>query len=148
MRYGREQWRRLRWSSGLLRRVISRRLDPSLWRVNRWDESAVQKKSRPWQFTWPRMNRAIPRAKPTSSMAALLSRGQTWRRENEIAASWFTGSGKAGRGWRNPRFVGNHSDLSGESLLPRSIEKWLNIAISLLPRVAGRPRIGPCVGDV
>ncbi len=63
------------WSSGLLRRVISRRLDPSLWRVNRWDESAVQKKSRPWQFTWPRMNRATPRAKPTLLMVGLASSG-------------------------------------------------------------------------
>ena len=39
-------------------------------------------------------------------------------------------------------------DLSGESLLPRSIEKVRNIDISLLPRAAGRPRIGPCVGGV
>ncbi len=39
-------------------------------------------------------------------------------------------------------------DLSRESLLPRSIEKVRNIDISLLPRVAGRPRIGPCVGGV
>jgi 2,4-diketo-3-deoxy-L-fuconate hydrolase len=40
------------------------------------------------------------------------------------------------------------SDLAGESLLPGSIEKMRNIDISLLPRVAGRPRIGPCVGGV
>ena len=39
-------------------------------------------------------------------------------------------------------------DLSGESLLPSSIEKVRNIDISLLPRIAGRPRIGPCVGGV
>ncbi len=39
-------------------------------------------------------------------------------------------------------------DLAGESLLPGSIEKMRNIDISLLPRVAGRPRIGPCVGGV
>jgi 2-keto-4-pentenoate hydratase/2-oxohepta-3-ene-1,7-dioic acid hydratase in catechol pathway len=39
-------------------------------------------------------------------------------------------------------------DLVGESLLPASIEKVRNIDISLLPRVAGRPRIGPCVGNV
>ena len=39
-------------------------------------------------------------------------------------------------------------DLAGESLLPESIEKVRNIDISLLPRVAGRPRIGPCVGGV
>lgn len=39
-------------------------------------------------------------------------------------------------------------DLAGESLLPGSIEKIRNIDISLLPRVAGRPRIGPCVGGV
>jgi 2,4-diketo-3-deoxy-L-fuconate hydrolase len=40
------------------------------------------------------------------------------------------------------------SDLAGESLLPASIEKVRNTDISLLPRVAGRPRIGPCVGGV
>jgi 2-keto-4-pentenoate hydratase/2-oxohepta-3-ene-1,7-dioic acid hydratase in catechol pathway len=39
-------------------------------------------------------------------------------------------------------------DLAGESLLPGSIEKMRNIDLSLLPRVAGRPRIGPCVGGV
>jgi 2,4-diketo-3-deoxy-L-fuconate hydrolase len=39
-------------------------------------------------------------------------------------------------------------DLAGESLLPASIEKVRNTDISLLPRVAGRPRIGPCVGGV
>lgn len=39
-------------------------------------------------------------------------------------------------------------DLAGESLLPDSLEKLRSIDISLLPRVAGRPRIGPCVGGV
>jgi 2-keto-4-pentenoate hydratase/2-oxohepta-3-ene-1,7-dioic acid hydratase in catechol pathway len=39
-------------------------------------------------------------------------------------------------------------DLAGESLLPESIAKVRNIDISLLPRVAGRPRIGPCVQGV
>ncbi len=39
-------------------------------------------------------------------------------------------------------------DLAGESLLPESIAKVRNIDISLLPRVAGRPRIGPCVDGV
>jgi len=39
-------------------------------------------------------------------------------------------------------------DLAGESLLPGSIEKVRNTDIALLPRVAGRPRIGPCVGGV
>ena len=39
-------------------------------------------------------------------------------------------------------------DLGGESLLPESIEKLRNTDISLLPIVAGRPRIGPCVGSV
>ena len=39
-------------------------------------------------------------------------------------------------------------DLAGESLLPASIEKVRNTDISRLPRVAGRPRIGPCVGGV
>jgi 2,4-diketo-3-deoxy-L-fuconate hydrolase len=38
-------------------------------------------------------------------------------------------------------------DLAGESL-PGSIKKVRNIDISLLPRVAGLPRIGPCVGGV
>src|SRR5260370_6197477 len=40
------------------------------------------------------------------------------------------------------------TDLAGESLLPESIAKVRNIDISLLPRVAGRPRIGPCVDGV
>jgi len=39
-------------------------------------------------------------------------------------------------------------DLAGESLLPESIEKVRNTNIALLPRVTGRPRIGPCVGGV
>jgi 2-keto-4-pentenoate hydratase/2-oxohepta-3-ene-1,7-dioic acid hydratase in catechol pathway len=39
-------------------------------------------------------------------------------------------------------------DLTEESLLPESIEKLRNTDISLLPLVAGRPRIGPCVGGV
>jgi 2-keto-4-pentenoate hydratase/2-oxohepta-3-ene-1,7-dioic acid hydratase in catechol pathway len=39
-------------------------------------------------------------------------------------------------------------DLAGESLLPASIEKVRNTDIARLPRVAGRPRIGPCVGGV
>ena len=39
-------------------------------------------------------------------------------------------------------------DLAGESLLPASIEKLRNTDISLLPVVAGQPRIGPCVGNV
>src|SRR6266446_5865698 len=39
-------------------------------------------------------------------------------------------------------------DLAGEALLPGSIERVRNTDISLLPRVAGRPRIGPCVGGV
>src|SRR6266849_9550270 len=43
---------------------------------------------------------------------------------------------------------GEIPDLAGESLLPESIAKVRNIDISLLPRVAGRPRIGPCVDGV
>ncbi len=39
-------------------------------------------------------------------------------------------------------------DLAGESLLPASIEKVRNTDIARLPNVAGRPRIGPCVGGV
>jgi 2-keto-4-pentenoate hydratase/2-oxohepta-3-ene-1,7-dioic acid hydratase in catechol pathway len=39
-------------------------------------------------------------------------------------------------------------DLAGPSLLPESIEKLRHTDISRLPRVAGRPRIGPCVGGV
>jgi 2-keto-4-pentenoate hydratase/2-oxohepta-3-ene-1,7-dioic acid hydratase in catechol pathway len=39
-------------------------------------------------------------------------------------------------------------DLAGESLFPESIEKLRNNDISLLPKVAGQPRIGPCVGSV
>jgi 2-keto-4-pentenoate hydratase/2-oxohepta-3-ene-1,7-dioic acid hydratase in catechol pathway len=40
------------------------------------------------------------------------------------------------------------SDLAGQSLLPESIEKLRNTDISRLPKVAGTPRIGPCVGSV
>lgn len=40
------------------------------------------------------------------------------------------------------------SDLAGKSLLPDSIEKLRNTDTSLLPKVAGQPRIGPCVGSV
>src|ERR1700685_4378609 len=39
-------------------------------------------------------------------------------------------------------------DLAGESFLPESMEKLRNNDISLLPKVAGQPRIGPCVGSV
>ena len=39
-------------------------------------------------------------------------------------------------------------DLAGESLLPASIEKARNSDIARLPKVAGRPRTGPCVGGV
>jgi 2-keto-4-pentenoate hydratase/2-oxohepta-3-ene-1,7-dioic acid hydratase in catechol pathway len=40
------------------------------------------------------------------------------------------------------------SDLAAQSLLPESIEKLRNADISRLPKVAGTPRIGPCVGSV
>ena len=39
-------------------------------------------------------------------------------------------------------------DLTGESLLPEAIEKLRNVDVSRLPKVAGQPRIGPCVGNV
>jgi 2-keto-4-pentenoate hydratase/2-oxohepta-3-ene-1,7-dioic acid hydratase in catechol pathway len=39
-------------------------------------------------------------------------------------------------------------DLAGESLLPESIEKLHRTDLSRLPKVAGHPRIGPCVGNV
>lgn len=39
-------------------------------------------------------------------------------------------------------------DVAGKSLLPESIEKLRNTDISLLPKVAGRPRLGPSVGSV
>ncbi len=39
-------------------------------------------------------------------------------------------------------------DLAGSALLPESLEKLRQTDISLLPRVAGQPRIGPCVGSV
>ena len=39
-------------------------------------------------------------------------------------------------------------DLAGPALLPESLEKLRQTDISLLPRVAGQPRIGPCVGSV
>jgi 2,4-didehydro-3-deoxy-L-rhamnonate hydrolase len=39
-------------------------------------------------------------------------------------------------------------DLAGPALLPDSLEKLRQADISRLPRVAGKPRIGPCVGSV
>jgi 2-keto-4-pentenoate hydratase/2-oxohepta-3-ene-1,7-dioic acid hydratase in catechol pathway len=39
-------------------------------------------------------------------------------------------------------------DIAGPSLLPDSIEKLRRADISTLPRVEGKPRIGPCVGSV
>lgn len=40
------------------------------------------------------------------------------------------------------------SDISGASLLPDSIEKLRHADLSRLPRVDGKPRLGPCVGGV
>lgn len=40
------------------------------------------------------------------------------------------------------------SDLAGSSLLPESIQKLRSLDLSSLPKVAGQPRIGPCVGGV
>lgn len=39
-------------------------------------------------------------------------------------------------------------DIAGPALLPDSIEKLRRADISTLPRVEGKPRIGPCVGSV
>jgi 2,4-didehydro-3-deoxy-L-rhamnonate hydrolase len=39
-------------------------------------------------------------------------------------------------------------DLAGESLLPESIEKLRRTDVSRLPKAAGQPRLGPCVGGV
>ena len=39
-------------------------------------------------------------------------------------------------------------DLAGPALLPDAMEKLRQADISGLPRVAGKPRIGPCVGSV
>jgi 2-keto-4-pentenoate hydratase/2-oxohepta-3-ene-1,7-dioic acid hydratase in catechol pathway len=39
-------------------------------------------------------------------------------------------------------------DLAGQALLPGGIEKLRKTDISRLPKVAGQPRIGPCVGGV
>jgi 2-keto-4-pentenoate hydratase/2-oxohepta-3-ene-1,7-dioic acid hydratase in catechol pathway len=39
-------------------------------------------------------------------------------------------------------------DLSGEALLPESIERLRGLDLRSLPRVEGQPRIGPCVGRV
>jgi 2-keto-4-pentenoate hydratase/2-oxohepta-3-ene-1,7-dioic acid hydratase in catechol pathway len=38
-------------------------------------------------------------------------------------------------------------DHGGRSLLPESLEELRNVDVSLLPKVAGEPRIGPCVGN-
>jgi 2-keto-4-pentenoate hydratase/2-oxohepta-3-ene-1,7-dioic acid hydratase in catechol pathway len=40
------------------------------------------------------------------------------------------------------------SDLAAKSLLPGSIEKLRNVDMASLPKAAGRPRLGPCVGKV
>jgi 2-keto-4-pentenoate hydratase/2-oxohepta-3-ene-1,7-dioic acid hydratase in catechol pathway len=40
------------------------------------------------------------------------------------------------------------SDLSGETLLPESIQRLRGLDLAGLPRVEGQPRIGPCVGRV
>ena len=40
------------------------------------------------------------------------------------------------------------SDLAGPSLLPEAIQKLRSLDLSSLPKVAGQPRIGPCVGGV
>ena len=39
-------------------------------------------------------------------------------------------------------------DLAGPALLPDALEKLRRADIASLPRVAGKPRIGPCVGGV
>ena len=39
-------------------------------------------------------------------------------------------------------------DLAGEAVLPESIEKLRKVDVSRLPAVRGRPRIGPCIGNV
>jgi 2-keto-4-pentenoate hydratase/2-oxohepta-3-ene-1,7-dioic acid hydratase in catechol pathway len=39
-------------------------------------------------------------------------------------------------------------DLAGKSLLREAIEKLRSTDLSRLPKVEGRPRIGPCVGNV
>jgi hypothetical protein len=40
------------------------------------------------------------------------------------------------------------SDLDGAALLPAAIEKLRHSNLSKLPKVAGKPRLGPCVGSV
>jgi len=40
------------------------------------------------------------------------------------------------------------SDHAGASLLPEAMEKLRNLDLASLPRVDGKPRIGPCVGRV
>ena len=40
------------------------------------------------------------------------------------------------------------ADISGDALLPESIEKLKAIDPTTLPKVDGSPRLGPCVGDV
>lgn len=40
------------------------------------------------------------------------------------------------------------ADVSGEALLPASLEKLRALDIDQLPLVAGQPRLGPCVGHI
>lgn len=43
---------------------------------------------------------------------------------------------------------GEMLDLSGEALLPHSIERLRRLDLDALPELDGEPRIGPCVGHV
>jgi len=40
------------------------------------------------------------------------------------------------------------ADVSGEALLPASLEKLRALDLNQLPLVEGQPRLGPCVGQI
>jgi 2-keto-4-pentenoate hydratase/2-oxohepta-3-ene-1,7-dioic acid hydratase in catechol pathway len=84
-------------------------------------------------------------------MAALPARRQNFTEKDEIAALWCAAQRKA----RHFAWDGAIRDLSaivpdhaGEFLLPEPLEKLRQADISRLPKVAGEPPVGPCVGSV
>ena len=84
-------------------------------------------------------------------MAALPARRQNFTEKNEIAALWCPAQRKA----RHFAWDGAIRDLSaivsdhaGEFLLPEPLEKLRKADRSRSPKVAGEPRVGPCVGSV
>ena len=84
-------------------------------------------------------------------MAALPARRQNFTEKNEIAALWCAAQRKARHfAWDGAIRVLSAivPDHAGEFLLPEPLEKLRKADISRLLKVAGEPRVGPCVGSV